>query len=201
MFKSNIKSKNISIKSDLKLCQRLVLQSPVSLLQIFHNLLIRNTSQSSIISFTNTPISAQRGHFIHSLWVEILSRITCQGGEKKQRGQGAMAASTSLSLDTLRPLQHIWQWWEGISLTRQTHVMQGLSVMLGMWRTSPSLSQLASVPIEDRRKVRCRRVKNDDDDVTQACIKYFCTTQRAMQSRKKFGFLLRQCGDIWYVLN
>lgn len=55
-------------------------------------------------------------------------------------------------------------------------------MMLGMWRTSPSLSQLASVPIEDRRKVRCRRVKNDDDDdVTQACIKYFCTTSDAKQ--------------------
>ena len=31
--------------------------------------------------------------------------------------------------------------------------MQGLSVMLGMCRTSPSFSQLASVPVEGGRKV------------------------------------------------
>lgn len=37
-------------------------------------------------------------------------------------------------------------------LTRQTQVMQGLSVMLGMWRTSPSLSQLASVPVRARKR-------------------------------------------------
>lgn len=36
--------------------------------------------------------------------------------------------------------------------TRQTQVMQGLSVMLGMCSTSPSLSQLASVPGGDGDK-------------------------------------------------
>ncbi len=40
-----------------------------------------------------------------------------------------------------------------VVLTRHTQVMQGLSVMLGMWRTSPSFSQLASVPVKDSRKV------------------------------------------------
>lgn len=38
------------------------------------------------------------------------------------------------------------------ALTRHTQVMQGLSVMLGMWRTSPSFSQLASVPVERNQK-------------------------------------------------
>lgn len=37
-------------------------------------------------------------------------------------------------------------------LTRHMQVMQGLSVMLGMWRTSPSFSQLASVPVKDMKK-------------------------------------------------
>lgn len=30
--------------------------------------------------------------------------------------------------------------------------MQGLSVMLGMWRTSPSFSQLASVPVKKKQE-------------------------------------------------
>jgi len=37
-------------------------------------------------------------------------------------------------------------------LTRHTQEMQGLSVMLGMCRTSPSFSQLASVPEEEEEK-------------------------------------------------
>lgn len=38
-------------------------QSPAAVTQIFHNLLIRNTELSSLISSTNITISTDRGHF------------------------------------------------------------------------------------------------------------------------------------------
>lgn len=60
--------------------------------------------------------------------------------------------------------------------------MQGLSVMLGMWSTSPSFSQLASVPVGDSGKVEKQA---EDTNVRETMI---TTRQRCLKLLKHLLF-------------
>lgn len=109
---------------------------------------IRNTAHGSIISSTNITISAKGGRFypidLSGKPETAITTLRCE----EQTGRAGSRTNV-----TVKKLQKDQTAPEPEQLTRQTQVMQGLSVMLGMCRTSPSLSQLAGVPVKDGGKV------------------------------------------------
>lgn len=110
---------------------------------------IRNAAHGSIISSTNITISAKGGRFypidLSGKPETAITTLRCEEQTGRAGGQSYKCQCEKLQKDQTAP--------EPEQLTRQTQVMQGLSVMLGMCRTSPSLSQLAGVPVKDGGKV------------------------------------------------